>query len=327
MKKIVFSLVLLSIVLLGFTQNQPPLEDGSFETKWEYITDAPSPFWDYSLNDEEDLFQTLNGLYMIPPTDGITTKLTAFRESDAQHGNYAIKLVSTNFPGFGTTGFVPGAFGTITNDYIETYLAEGFIDVKMPYIFKPLGLSGYYKYVPVNGDSAVIEMALYNEDIKTMEGYKKLKNQVNQWTEFTVWQNEAYPGAAQANVTHLRLLFISSAGYNFNDLEACAGQLGSALYIDNLRWEYTQGLQENMLNSVKTSVFPNPSVENVFFLFDKELQGELVIYNMSGQEMMSIPVDGCQTQCSVTDLEAGNYLFRVINGKQILSKGKFAVTL
>ncbi|MDL2296549.1 T9SS type A sorting domain-containing protein, partial [Bacteroidales bacterium OttesenSCG-928-E04] len=315
MKKLILTIFVLS--MSGFIVAQENIEDGGFEAKWEKfnVSDRPdfSEYWDYSHSDEDDLVRTLNLLAVIPPLPSLTTKLTTYREeSDVHGGKYAIKLVSVKF---NDDLFVPGAFGTISNTFIDDFLGTdegegeaGSIGVTVDFASTsiPKRLTGYYKYAPVKGDSAVIEIEFYNNGEKIASGKMLEYSNVGTWTKFDI----PITPIVDTPATEIRMLFISSAGYNFDDLMTCKGQVGSALYIDDIAFNYESSLKENILSDVQVKTFPNPASETVTFTFNQIMQGNLVIYNILGAEIATYPIHNDRIDISVNNLESGTYLFR-----------------
>ncbi|MDR2979509.1 MAG: T9SS type A sorting domain-containing protein [Bacteroidales bacterium] len=319
MKKMLFFVL---ICLFTGVLSAQRLDDGSFENKWlQYTTtrtDIPV-YWDYSHSETDDIIRTINSLVVIPNAV-VRTELTAFRETeDVKDGDYAVRLTTVTFDNI---LLVPGVLGTITDDFISDYINAGGINVQAEFNFAPLALTGYYKYLPVNGDSAVIEVELYNEDIVIGSGKFIQRNRVEEWTEFTVNVHHNVPGSA---VTHIRMLFISSAGYNFEDLMSCKGQVGSTLYIDDIKFSYESSITESILSDVKVKTYPNPATETVTFEFDQQMKGDFFIYNTLGSEVASYPLAGETLNVNVSTLEAGTYLFRVIDNNNIRKSGKFLV--
>lgn len=317
MKKILSSLLVLS--LFGAAVAQSDIPDGGFEN-W---TDKGS-YIDYGT----DLLMTLNGLYDMNG-DEMETALTAFRESNAYEGNYAIRLTSVWFGG--DVIFVPGALATLnepeTDNYVSDFLNLHHIKLTESYEFKPWRLTGYYKYAPVNGDSAAIELKFYQQNgnvLSTCEKYV-ITEAADQWTPFDITtglQNSIY------GVAEISLVFASSAAYDFADLEQCEGQAGSSLYLDGLAFRYDNeplGLIEPLIPVVKTSVYPNPTTENVNFDFNKDVNANLVIYNINGQQIATSQINGNHAEYNASALANGTYLYRIIDGNTILSSGKFAV--
>ena len=299
---------------LFFSLSAQNINDGGFESKWETIQGFTGPYEDYSNSDKTDLIKTLNSL--IDFEDIIETELTAFKESPGHDSDHAIRVVSKLFSG---TLFVPGAFGSLTEGYAEEYLATGGITVQLPFRFKPLKFTGFYKYTPVAGDSAVIELEMYDEDLLLGGGYFREKNTVSDWTSFEIVVDYEID---YADPNEIRLLFVSSAGYDFGDLENCKGQVGSTLYIDDIAFHYELGLVEPLMEKCKVNVYPNPVMETVNFEFEKEIEGRLVIYNLQGMEVASSNFErGKNVNINLSNLATGTYLYRVIDGNLILTSG------
>lgn len=210
--------------LEAFTDQIP---DGSFENCWKEYKAERGMYLDFKTS----AFTTLNLLYELPD-DPLPGKLTAFRSEDAQDGKYSMKVVTADLSGM---ILVPGAFGTISNDFVGEFLNTGGITVKKEFAYKPVALTGYYKYEPVNGDSAIFDMAIYSGTKEIATAVFKEKNTVSEWTPFTLTLDYT---DQTANATHLKLLFIASACYDFEKLQECEGQVNSALYIDNLKFVY-----------------------------------------------------------------------------------------
>lgn len=313
MKKILF----LSLCLGYLSLHAQQFDDGSFESKWDTVwVSATNPYIDYSNKDHNDLFKTLNSLYEL--SGDFQTKLTAFMETSAQDGNYAVKVVSENFH---NVLLVPGVFGTIPEDFAVEFLTTEGITVTLPFAFKPAHLKGYYKYAPVASDSATIEVYVYDEQDRVVAGGTLMEyNPVSEWTFFDI---PLINGPSQDAVRKLRMLFISSAGYNFDKLLECRGQENSALSIDNVWFEYESGIREPLMPSVSAKVFPNPVSGVANFEFTKEVSGQLIIYNMLGAEVYSQNVEGSLVNADLSHLNAGTYFYRILSGKEIITSGKF----
>jgi len=67
------------------------------------------------------------------------------------------------------------------------------------------------------------------------------------------------------------------------------------------------------LNAVPFSVLPNPATDNLTLKFDQPVSGDLVIRNMTGQEMMKdvLEVGSLFKSLNISDLENGTYLLTI----------------
>ena len=320
MKKLIFFAIAFSSISL-FAQRV--LENGNFENAWETVNWTGGSYEDFSYSNTSDLLQTLNVLVQIEAME-IPTTATAFKVvDDVFEGNHAIKVVSTRFGGQGTSSlFVPGVVGTIPDDFHVTFLATDGIYVTLPFNDKPKTLEGVYKYFPVNGDSAVIEVELYEDNLQLACGYLRQKDTVSEWTLFKIDIEYDPLFEEDGEPTDLRMLFVASAGYDFNDLFNCQGQVGSALFLDDLKFGYETGITEYLMPKVAVNTFPNPVAETAQFDFDKEVNGYLAFYDMQGRTVTAVTVEGNSTKVNLSDLSHGTYIYRLISGNEILCTGK-----
>jgi hypothetical protein len=323
MKKLFFLSGLMLFASMAFVYSQPqeePIEDGGFENKWVQKSSPRGSYFDFNPGDDV-LLRTLNSLYEIEIIPEFTTQLTCFRESNNPHsGQYSLRMETVSF---GNLLLVPGIYASIPKDYVDQFIdTEGF-EILSFFESKPKKLTGYYKYAPVNNDSAAIEIELLNYDVRTAYALWKEKNTVSEWTRFEIpinYVNEWF------DVTDLKLIFASSAGYNFANLMDCKGQIGSKFWIDDIAFEYGgSGLCEPLMDRTCSTAFPNPANTTISISFDKVLNGKLVIYNMLGAEVSTLTVNGNSVEANISHLTTGSYFYRVIEGNIIRTSGKFIV--
>lgn len=254
-----FSFLFLSVAILAFVGCEDPDEptptptdpeepvseeftkqivDGGFESCWYSQEMTDETYLEY----KSSVFYTLNNLHAlieVPDLMLTSSPITAYRDEDAHGGNYCMKLV-TGVLTDQSKGrlLIPGAIAPLDQNFVYQFLTpseypDG-INVKREYHEKPEVLKGYYKYIPVAGDSASVSVKLYNGSDVIAEGYFLEKNAVNAWTQFEVpivYSNSATP-------THISIIISASAGYNFADLTHCEGQEGSTLWIDDLGFTF-----------------------------------------------------------------------------------------
>ena len=320
MKKLLFLSGLMLFASLLFAQPQEQISDGGFENNW-HSQPLPSSGTYEDWIDNTDMLRTLNNLYGLQ-VQIYTTALTSFKETSTPYGNYALKMQTVRFNN-GEGILVPGTFGTISKTFVDEFLATQGIEVFSYFESKPKRLTGYYKYAPVNNDSASIEIELRNYDYRAAHALWKVKTAVPEWTPFEIpinYENDWF------DIIELKLIFASSAGYNFTDLENCKGQVGSTFWIDDIAFRYDDtGLCEPLMNRISSKAFPNPANTTVTISFDKILEGKLVIYNLLGAEVATQPVTGNSVETNVSHLAAGSYFYRVIEGNLIRTSGKFIV--
>lgn len=148
--------------------------------------------------------------------------ITVMKTNDAQHGNYAALLETKEW---GTLN-IPGLL------VVGTFLTQDpFIFEGKPYTEMPSSISGYYKYLPSNQDTAIVyaKLSKYNpskgQQDTIAEASLLIPNAVPEYTAFDldfIYLSDIVPDS-------ITIIFVSSIdGANFN------GQVGSKFFVDNL---------------------------------------------------------------------------------------------
>ncbi|MDE7149282.1 MAG: PCMD domain-containing protein [Bacteroidales bacterium] len=316
MKKTLVLLTALLTVSLAWAQTLP---DGGFE-EWKTgkthegttYDDLANPFW-----------QTLNVLSTLPPEMG-TGPVVVFKEQ-GQHG-YCPKMESNELTLGEKTIFLPGVVGAITV-IIDKQTAQ----FGRPYTGRPEALKGVMRYKPVNNDSAAIFVEVY----KTSEsGQRQMitrneviyKESVADWTEFNIpldYLSDETPDS-------ICVLFVSSAGYDFEDLFNCKGQIGSTLWVDDCRFVIDgndpgvpgtdPGTANETANMLNVNVYPNPATDVLNVTVEENAQ--LTVFDQAGRVLLQQPVQAGENALNIAELKAGFYTFRV-TGAQKNGSGKF----
>ena len=209
--------------------------DGQFELGFKKDAVDGVEFDNYA----NELLRTINDLHALDKALGGPGPLTTLKACSDIDSRYALKLVTGLLPGNEDVPpvLIPGAIGTLNNNFIREFLDNGAISTKKPFTQKPIAFKGYMKYAPVAGDSAAIDIEIYNGNDVIGSGKLIQKSAIGSYTPFEV--AIAYkPEASNLSATHLKLIMSASAAYNFNDLMNCHGQIGSTLYIDRVWWQY-----------------------------------------------------------------------------------------
>jgi len=323
MKKITLLFAFCFLLSAFCKAQQIPIPNASFET-WKKKNSIH--YGDY-LDFETDLFYTLNSLYDLK-NDGGKPDLTALREGNAQHGQYCAKLVSGKIAA-GRWVFLPGMVGTISKQFVEEFLKPGGDGVKITRLWEndnPCALEGYFKYNPVNGDSALINIGFYDYDGPVWNELKIIKETVNEWTKFSI----PIPEINEPDGLHeIRLIFAASAGVKWEKLDECEGQYGSTMWLDNISLKYNCGgseIKQNLFSTLKSNPYPNPATEVLHIELNESFNGKVVVYNATGSMVMEENVNGTQCKLNTSTLATGNYLYRLMIENTIFAQGKFVVT-
>ncbi|MDR1878701.1 MAG: T9SS type A sorting domain-containing protein [Bacteroidales bacterium] len=321
MKKIILLGMGLCMMVHLNVQSQA-FPDGGFENCWDHFpnsTPGKADYWDFQ---ESHFLSTLNTLHELTGDEG-DAPLTAYRleGAEAYDGNYAVKVVS-NTMAFGDLNiFLPGVAATLFIQF------EGELDCILgkPFSFTvpPSGLKGWYKYTPVNGDSAAIEIRLKRGGVVIGSGKQVVKETVADWSEFTVPVTYTSTEAPDSVI----VIFASSGNYDFTNLGTlmqCKGQIGSALCIDNVEFEYLPiGINEASQQEIKSDVYPNPSEKQITVRMAKEVNGTVFVYDYLSRKTGEYPISGTETIIDIQDYAAGSYVINVVENGRIISSRHF----
>ena len=314
MKKVV--LLIVSTIVISFkVQGQQNIPDGGFENCWVEGSSSKGKYWTF---EDDYFFTTLNVIYTLVPPFG-NGPLTAFRETaDAYQGDYCVKLVSDVME-FGEDIFLPGAIGTLEIDILGFDFVLG-----EPFTSRPDILKGYHKYLPVNGDSAAIEIWLQKGNGTVLgRGKQVIKNAVPDWSVFNV------PITYTSNDTpeEIVVIFAASGNYDFTSIETlmqCKGQQGSTLYLDEIELEYTPaGVKELFDPDIKLSIYPNPSTEQLNLQIGKETKGTVILYDYLIRKIGEYPIHGTQIDIDIRDYATGSYLINIVENDRVITTGRF----
>ncbi|MDE6514514.1 MAG: PCMD domain-containing protein, partial [Bacteroidales bacterium] len=273
MKKTLVLLAALLTVSFAWAQQLP---DGGFED-WKTgktyqgnaYDDLANPFW-----------QTLNVLSTLQPEMG-TGPVVVFKEQGKT--GFCPRMESNQLTLGEKTIFLPGMIGSITV-IIDKQTAQ----FGRPYTGRPTALKGVMKYKPVNNDSAAIFVEVY----KTSENGQRqkitrneviYKDAIEDWTEFEIpleYMSDETPDS-------ICVLFVSSAGYDFEDLFNCKGQIGSTLWVDDCRFEGVSN-EDNTANEaadmLNVRTYPNPATDVLNVVVEENAQ--LTILDQAGRILM-----------------------------------------
>jgi hypothetical protein len=284
------------------------ITDGGFETCW---TTKQGTTGDYEDFVDNYFFNSLNKLI------AMGGDLTAIKEStDVYAGNYSLKLVSGNVM---SSVFLPGAMGNIT---IETAAMPPSVILGRPFASRPAAIEGFHKYIPVDGDSAAIEIILKKGGVEIGSGKQIITSEVSTWSRFSVPVNYSSSETPDTII----ILFAASAKYDFTSLTtlmACEGQKGSALFLDDLTLDYSVGIKEMLAPEIKVSVYPNPSKEQITVQIAKEVQGTVIVYDYLARKVGEYPVNGTQIKIDVQNYAKGAYLLNVIENNKVITTSRF----
>jgi hypothetical protein len=249
MKRFHYSFILIISAFFGFlllsscrkyideTTEETPIDlvctlniRGGCLDQWELVNDG---YDNLCLEPAGDYLRTLNYLYTLPIAAGGPGPQTTYKADDSYSGNYAALLITGEFSPMGSPILIPGIVGTDSLD-----IPNATIRVGKPYTSKPVSFQGYYKYEPVDGDSALVSVLLskFNSAAGKRDtialAREVYKNFTTSYTHIDIPLNY-YSTETPDSLT---LLISSSAGLNLNDLFHCVGRVGSKMWIDEIQF-------------------------------------------------------------------------------------------
>jgi hypothetical protein len=235
-----------SIAMLGSKCKKDPDPEPEPEptiTCTSNITDGCMDDWksyNYLGNTYLDLtsgfLQTLNQLSALPAAAGGPGPVTVDSVTDCTQGKYAARLVSKEFSPMGTPIFIPGYVGASVLD-----IPNATIHLGKPYTLRPQRFQGSYKYSPVGSDSAMVQIVLsrFNAGAGKRDtiAFDKIiiKNAVSSFTQLDF--PLTYKDLVNSPDT-LILVISASAGVNFQVLDGSHGQIGSTMWVDDLKFVF-----------------------------------------------------------------------------------------
>jgi Secretion system C-terminal sorting domain len=300
MKKIVF-IALISLAITTNTQAQATPNNG-----FEFWSTVPSsglaPAYD-----QPSGWNSLNSL-----TAGLG-KITCEKTSDAYANNFAIKLITKQVGNQTANGLV-----TTGNISVATSAVSGGI----PYTLRPDSIIGWYKSVPMAGDSAFIEIQLLgaggNTDTVGYAIFRTPGTAVNTYTRFAL----AITYKKTDDVVKA-LWILSSSRDNTTHI------VNSTLYVDNLQlgagtFELSTNIET--INTSQLKVGPNPTANNLLVQNPAQEILTIKIYNALGTEVKSITGTNALFTINTQDLPSGIYFYAIMDkNKQTLKASKLII--
>jgi hypothetical protein len=200
--------------------------------------------------------------------------------SDAYSGNTALEL--RNAWNYTTNTGIAGAVGSDEDSVFSSWslfnLVPTYSTLFTP--FKPINFGFYYKYYPVNGDSAVAQIILWDS----------LGNQIGEGTAII-------PGPANSYTFIYTPITYSTTGdvaYYSMTISAFYSSVpgshqpafGTRLLVDNIIFNYASVTGINSMEKKnQINIFPNPSTGKINIHTDEVNPCPFKIYNMYGQKI------------------------------------------
>jgi len=310
------TLLFLSFLSLGISLSAQPIVNGDVESWQSYNDVMGSPYDDLGPNTDRstNLLRTLNAILEAPLTQQSAYKVTG----QAAYSNTSIVVVTTMVAG---SILVPGYLGTGDVD-----ISAATIYLGRPFTGRPTAMKGMYRYESVNGDSAAFYCSFSKYDALNQtssvigEGNLVVSTAVPEWTPFQV--PITFTSTDSPDSTNI--IIASSAGYDLVNLQGSVGQVNSALYLDDISFEFPASL--DTYSEGNALVYPNPSSDEVRVQLENVQEKlRLRLYNASGQQVLETRGAGNEISASVVNLPAGTYVLMVQTDFKLLHRAVISV--
>ena len=231
------------------------------------------------------------------------------KTTDAYSGNYAAKMESaTIFFTFTAGALWTGDFEINITDPTKS------AQFGVPYEGTPTNVQFYYKYFPVNGDSMGIYTILRKWNPTTQQqdtiAYAEVR-QSETTDEYTLFDLELDYFIPNIQPDSIEIAFTSSAaGFEY------MGQIGSRLFVDEVKLIDFVGITDVLTQEVKVSTSPNPATDHLQFGLDKTIpNAQLLIFDAMGRQINTLIFTTNTPQLDVSAWQSGTYYFLLKNEK------------
>lgn len=247
------------------------------------------------------------GSYMEPqgyltPNSLATSFYPITRSTDhypASIGNYSIRL--ENKP-----SLLPNAdaLGLVLQNNTNV-LMDG-PGVSFPITGHPTSLTGYYKFIPLNGDTMRLQVMLFKNGSQVSDAALTSSVTVSTWTSFSI----SLPPYISADSCSILM-----ASYNCDGPPPSYVPHGnSVLYIDNLNFDYLlSSVFEQNSKTKSFKLYPNPASDVVNLDINKTYKTSRIIniYNVMGELMRTESLQEDQYQINTSQLSNGIYTLEI----------------
>lgn len=224
---------------------------------------------------------------------------------DTSHsGAWAIKMQNMEI---GNGDLIPGiAISTENFDYVDFGPLPSF-----PISSRYKSLKGYYKWKPINGDTATVKVFMFKNGVKVGAGTFTRTAAVNSYTLFEVpiIYDGSFSGVPDSAAIELVACY---------DREEPHGA-GSTLWIDDLSFsQFGVGIPAENAEGKTSSVFPNPfsNTTTLTFYQDQNSNVKLLLLDATGKIVKTVTnqtfaAGKSQVEIRADDLPSGIYFYQL----------------
>lgn len=292
-------------IFFAFAASSQSIPNPGFES-W-----LPNP--DY---DDPEGWGTLN-LLSIP---GFDNPASVFKDSIAPYaGNYSLKITTVVLVNNPAPDQLADTFGVAFSGMVSfAGQVLGF-----PYSLKPTTLNFYYKYTPVDNDTALCNVQLFKYNTTThmrdtlASGYFSQNNTVSNYTmgSVTLNYNAQFAG-----------LDPDTAMITFQPSNDFVPIPGSTLWVDELSFTGGVGIDDLASSKKDVLVYPNPAVNELTIVSQNENGEKVIVFDEAGRMLTSILLVNKTAKVDLHSYQNGNYFYRITDKDEaIITSGKFSI--
>lgn len=306
MKKIT-TLLFIGLTFISFKPNAQTILNPNFEL---VNSDGSLQYWGNVY-----LFSAWFDSLGVSHTDSIVFDGSYFYEPTnyAFSGSHALQL--SNAWNFTSNTGIAGAVGLDDDTVFTSWGAGTLIPTNATSFnpFAPFNFGFHYKYAPVNGDTAIARIALWDSlGNQIAEGNMLITEPEGNYTERYELINYTSAGFAA-----YYSFFIS----NFYTEEPGVRQpgFGTRLTIDEIGFDFASSISTaSIMPGIGISVYPNPSHGDVSIIFSKNIEaGKLSVSNVFGESIYEKTIQNeTKKELNLNNYAAGIYFIKIFDGEK-----------
>jgi hypothetical protein len=190
---------------------------------------------------------------------------------------------------------------------VSTYMA-GVMSTYIPCQGRPTSLSFYYKFTQTALEDTVFANIVLQK--KTSSGLITVG-----LGKFSTYSSVSGYTRCEVPITYYTADIPDSAGILFQCGNGFTTQTGgSELLVDDVKLEYTPTAIHHVSPKAEFTIYPNPAASTLRI---DGIEGSctVTLYDMPGQEILTMQLTGNANSMDISHLPAGTYLVKVSNGK------------
>lgn len=225
---------------------------------------------------------------------------TCSKTNDAHSGNFAVKLATTVYVSDTVDGLM----------FTGEWPSGGYPRFGYAFNRRPLKLTGYYKFTTASGDSSLmaVRLTLWNDTFfrqDTVGDGVFFGKATASYTYFEIPIN--YYKGGKPDTASIIILGSSKSTLDVR------GNPGNTLYLDDLAYEYSTGIKEEILPEPAASIYPNPSNGMFHIEYANREPVTIKVFDLYGKELLVTEVNEGSGDVDLTGFADGVYSITILS--------------